>query len=577
MSDDKDRTLHLLDQAYDMLDNLHHFDNLMEAIRTYLFNQDEGQEPDTKVTATASEDDALLDSHLIRIQKFLSNANALREDEGEVSGLNARIGIAQNGEVVFGNASAETFFNTQFPCPMKSLPLSRDSLAQLTGYLSEKVRNSGNSETLIYLHNEGHNAPCIGVVSINVTAFASDNPNPAVLQLSLSYVDWSSDVEIMVANQIGLSKAESNVLAGLVKGKSLVEIARDRSRSLETIRSQVKAALRKSRCQSVGELVRLASSAAYLISNPKFGAPLALEDELALHDGQARQMSLPDGRNLEYRTYGAKNGYPAIFWHGLVQGPFFTKKLIRMLDKQNLTFYCLSRPLYSKSSGPLPKADYAETVDSDLAFFLKQMNIEKAIYVAHLAGASHAFRSLNHPPAKISGLVVVSGNIPIDEEIHYQGMNRYTKISAVAAKHAPKLFILLANIKFKYFNAEGRRKYLKAFYESSPSDQALLDDPEIFTILDNGLKHIAAQSAAAFVMDGRLQMEDWSANIDGCAMPFHWIHGENDIAIATEFIEAKIRPLAGNKFQMLPDIGQCVIHVDPEIVVSTIRRVIDEN
>lgn len=64
----------------------------------------------------------------------------------------------------------------------------------------------------------------------------------------------------------------------------------------------------------------------------------------------AQQLTLSDGRNLDYAVYGAKNGFPLIWCHGTPSAYPAIPALARACEKKDVTLITFSRSGYGGST-----------------------------------------------------------------------------------------------------------------------------------------------------------------------------------------------------------------------------------
>src|SRR5690606_2335841 len=106
----------------------------------------------------------------------------------------------------------------------------------------------------------------------------------------------------LLKQAFALTDAECDIARGLVSGESLREIAQSRNRALDTVRTQVKAVLRKVDVRSQGDLIRLTAA---LVQFDLTGQ----RSKLGKVDiPQPLLVMRPGGRRLEYTLIGPADG-----------------------------------------------------------------------------------------------------------------------------------------------------------------------------------------------------------------------------------------------------------------------------
>jgi pimeloyl-ACP methyl ester carboxylesterase len=261
-----------------------------------------------------------------------------------------------------------------------------------------------------------------------------------------------------------------------------------------------------------------------------------------------------------------------LFFHGLLQGPFFVSEFVDGLAAAGLTLYAPSRPGFGSTG---PAGDYRQDVVDDAIALVDAVGSDSVLLMAHMGGACHAYRTLARLGNRARGVLVVSGGIPIDEAAHFEKMNRYTRIAAAAAKHAPSVMEMIGHVGAAYVKARGHRAYLTRFYEKAAVDLALLDDPLRSQVLFDGLDHLISQGIRAFIHDGQAIMSDWNAALDEAKTPGHWLHGALDPVVAAQHVRRRLADVPSCRLDIVEGTGQGLLHQAPDRVLSALTALCD--
>lgn len=169
-----------------------------------------------------------------------------------------RPGFVVQGECLtlrYANAAGRAFLAAGRAVQLegRNLHFSTNSLAdQLKDWF--RTRRDDPDATLIVGPAED------GAVALRVTSVLSGT-SPAAMVHVLPRAIEPSAVEIAAfAKGFGLTEAEAGVLALLVEGRTLTEIARQRATRPETVRNQCKSILAKFGCRRQIDVVRLVLS-----------------------------------------------------------------------------------------------------------------------------------------------------------------------------------------------------------------------------------------------------------------------------------------------------------------------------
>lgn len=181
--------------------------------------------------------------------------------------------------------------------------------------------------------------------------FSTHDDDDLTLQFTVSYVVWTSDLLTFAMEEFDLTEAETKVVQQLLSGASQVEAAVALGKSRETVKVQAKSILRKFGVAQMADVQSIAPAYAFLGQRPRVDVVAA--PNLSGHTTSgSRMMDVGGMRRVEVWEYGDPKGFPILFWHGLVLGPFFTEKMIKAFANKGLRIVSISRPGFGQSSPP---------------------------------------------------------------------------------------------------------------------------------------------------------------------------------------------------------------------------------
>ncbi|PWV98793.1 pimeloyl-ACP methyl ester carboxylesterase [Hoeflea marina] len=576
----RDRLLVLLDSAYEVAADPASFDKLLDASNSYFFSGIESLAADIpRVMA----EDPFLRPHVDRIARQL---DALPGDRttGSRPAAYARMLLAKGGVVLTANAAATALTGVTAPSAVSQLPFDHESLRAIDKALRGLgARSAGPAgPVLLNITLERDGAGCIGLLA-RARLEQPDGSHAEALALSLSHIDWTAKQDAFMEPPFSLTRSESEVLAGLMEGLSYDEIAEARGRLVSTVRSQIKAIMRKTGRNKIAALVQLGASVGYLteLSNAigeagdaqagpshvsRVVANLVTETQI----NRQLQLDLHDGRRLGYYLHGPECGKPALFFHGLILGPTITPSMNAALFRHGLRLIAPSRPHFGLSSPPLPQAGFDDTVLSDAAALVEHLGIEDLVIVAHQGGVSHAFRVAGRFANRLHGMVMVGAGIPIDESRHLRSMNPQTRLAAAATRHAPVLMELITRAAIAVFNKRGHERFLYEHFAENPGQLASLRDPEVMAVSLDGLGHLIAQGAKAFVVDGGAAMANWSDDFIRITAPCHWIHGTDDAVLKPDDIREWVSAYPNHTLDVIGDGTSSLLYTHAEDILAEV-------
>jgi pimeloyl-ACP methyl ester carboxylesterase/DNA-binding NarL/FixJ family response regulator len=569
-ADTQSRMLDLLEQAYSVSEDSDQLDALLESAHSYLF-EDQKNAVIAKNLPHFADLDPHLETHISRLEDLIERRT---DDEklGLSIGHHGQLIIDDKGQILTANSQAKALLKGVTDAYIDKLPLSHDSIQALRDIIAEITAGVQKLERVIYLQVE---------TDIPRSAFGYCRALPlsedAVgLHISLSYFDWSPAIFLSLQNALGLSESEGLVLQSILMGHSHKEIALKRNRSVDTIKTQAKAILRKARCTKMNDLVHLCTSIAYVIGLSEKAMPAMATKEAWTTPRQGlHTLRLPKGRTLAYYEYGDPKGLPVLFIHGFFQGPFFLDDMKRDFMQSGLRVIAPSRPYFGYTSPPSRKHRYNVTVCDDMAALINHLNIkDKVLIAAHHGGVSHAFRLAKRIENQLTGMVMIGAGIPITAE-HIRFMTRQARMTSVASRHAPSVLKLIATMGIRTYRKKGIQAFMEDHYSPTSFDKPCIHDPHIQPKLYEGMFHLIEQGADAFVHDGRSQLADWTEDFQVVNCRQNWVHGRHCHLMGAHFVADYVRAYSNHNVEILEDAGYNILFQSPDHVVQTIREAAD--
>ncbi|PHS27419.1 MAG: hypothetical protein COA84_04405 [Robiginitomaculum sp.] len=562
--------LDLLDQAYTVSEDSTQLDALLESASSYLF-EDQKNAVIAKNLPHYADLDPHLESHISRLEDFIER-RADDEKLGLTIGHHAQMIIAANGRVLTSNDRAKDLFKGVTDVFVDNLPLSHDSVTALREITREIAAGVQALERVIYLQVET-DPPQSAFGYCRAIPIGDDKTG---LHISLSYFDWSPAIFTSLQSALGLSDSEGRVLQGILVGQSHKEIALKRNRSVDTIKTQAKAILRKARCAKMNELVHLCTSIAYVIGLSDKALPAAMITEAWITPRQGlHTLSFEDGRTMAYYEYGDPKGHPVLFMHGFFQGPFFLDEMKRDFMKNGLRVIAPSRPYFGYTSAPPASTSFDATACDDADRLVRHLGLgDNILIAAHHAGANHAFRLAKLIENQVQGMVMIGAGIPLTSE-HIRFMTKQAKMLSVASRHAPSVVKLIATMGMKTYRKKGMKAFLEDHYAPSEIDHVCTHNPTMQPRICEGMFHLVQQGVDAFVYDGRSQLSDWGDVIKAVNCRQTWIHGRHCHIMGAHFIEDYVRSYSNHTVKIFEDAGYNILFQSPKRVVQSLRDAAD--
>ena len=397
-----------------------------------------------------------------------------------------------------------------------------------------------------------------------------------VVLMSFDHLVWSDFVEDAAKRNFGLTAAECNVVRLLVAGKRPADIAESLDRSVETIRSQIKSVQSKTHIRSTAALIRLMCEIMTISVNLK-GDPDATDDvRLDVPEPVLTTLSNLsfDVTHLVGFQRDDTDRDPAIFLHGLLQGPYLTKALRRHLRERRIEMICPSRPGYGSTPAARDKDRFISQSLDQILYLLDAHRIERADLVPHMVGMQFAARFAHRAPDRVRSITSISGVIPMMSKAQLKQQNTMHRMAMVAARYSPAVLAYIAQIGERYLRDGNEIRCLKQLLARSPVDQRTLENPEHATLLKRGFEHLIARGRFAFMHDCQSGIDDWQEAFLDLTCPVTFLHGANDPAVPAQTLSAIEKDHEGWDFRFFEDAGQTLLLTHPVQIVEALQEAV---
>ncbi|WP_395344994.1 alpha/beta fold hydrolase [Ningiella sp. W23] len=436
-------------------------------------------------------DDVFVDSQIDKAELFLSKArNTLsrhfeRADQIFLSTQNVQHHSVQDivdseptsafitdtkGQIIASNASATENLCISHHMNVHSLPLDAKSETQLNTLLKQMASKRDDAQTLAIRGVNQFNNQAFVLVAQRLVNTAKHAQDSTLILFKSSLVTWHSGIEKVLANAFELTSAEIEVIESLNKGLSLKEIAQQRARSLNTIRTQMKSILQKTETQTQSNLMRHVTSL-LLVANKLEEKQLPIsEPEYGFAEFPLKTINTTDGNTIRYRDYGKPKASPVLCFfpvlpskqHASFIEPFLKRglRLITLEEPENL-------PLSFRS-----KKDEFEHYLRCFNELLTHLKLKKVVALGHCVGGIYANEYAKRFPEQVRAVYCVDTGAPLQSQTQWEQMGKTARRTFMLAKNFPSMLLmphrLVAHRFFK--SKDGQEQVINYFYADNPDD-----------------------------------------------------------------------------------------------------------
>lgn len=535
-------------------------------------------------------DDPEIDAHVSRARVFLDRYEAARPEAGYRLLLDdiprAAAFVSEGGpRVIACNRAAQRAFGLSEGGALADLPFDPEDTETLRGVIRKVA--SGRAERVATLRIRS------GVTGSPVILRVSTLEEKGLALVLSTELFWPEDFTQIVQEAFGLTTAEVEIVRGITLGLPLRDIAEQRRRSIETVRTQARSILAKTETHSQSELVRvvLGLMDVSLIPtiapepSPAAGGRAAADQAGGAAAGEMQadppfqQIRGPDGRRLEFIEFGAPRGRPVLFMHldyGLIRWPASAERQAR---RDDLRIIVLVRAGYGRSEPHAKGKDHIQCCAEDYAAVLDHLSVRQVAVICLGADLRFALALSQLRPGLVSGILGCAAQLPLRNAAQYERMDKWQRFILANARYAPKVLPFLVQAGFGLARRLGKDKFLAQVNGGSPADMIAFADPEIrAAILAGSDVCLGAKMSAhdAFTRECISSERDWSALIHACQVPVVLLQGDQDPQTPVQTIRELMVDYPELQIEFLPQTGQLLFFKEWQQVLRRLTALLPQ-
>lgn len=238
-------------------------------------------------------------------------------------------------------------------------------------------------------------------------------------------------------------------------------------------------------------------------------------------------LTLPDKRRLGYACYGAVDGWPVIYQHGLPGSRLECQLVDAPARELGITVVAPDRPGYGLSS----RHNNSSLQDRalDVAALADALELDTFSVAGVSGGAPCALACARYLPRRVTRVALVAGLGPVYDPVIRRQMAGLARSGFYLANKLPRLFELVVG--WPLIQMARRRPdlllQLLIRLDRAP-DQRVLLDPALLAPITRGLQECFRQGLAGGLQDLQLFRQPWHLPFTGIQQPVRIWHGTRD-------------------------------------------------
>jgi pimeloyl-ACP methyl ester carboxylesterase len=241
-------------------------------------------------------------------------------------------------------------------------------------------------------------------------------------------------------------------------------------------------------------------------------------------------LKLKDGRRLAFEQYGAENGIPVIFQHGLGDSRLARHPDDKLTIEAGIRLITVDRSGYGESS-PHPGRTFLNWV-LDIEQLADHLKLDKFGVLSHSGGSPYALAIAYKLKDRVSMVVLASPVGPLNDPGASDLIHKSFRLLLKLGWCKP-LIIIAGKSEAKRANSDIAR-YADNWIQSSPEpDKILFSNPALRKMFEDGMKESFKQGAAGWVGDIFAGI-NWGFTPEEIQIPVKIFHGSADELLFAE-------------------------------------------
>lgn len=527
-------------------------------------------------------DQATMD-HFTRVSLFLDRLPKAAEQEkttnpigsvltNDTSSL-ARCIIDKTFSILERNVAGNATFKIGSDISESDIHLNADDFSVLKHEILRSF--DGHAAVNKFLRFRSDTDDRIVVFQIDIVSIATKN----VALITTSELGWSSEFEHALEAAFELSSAEILIVKSLVEGRTLKSIAQKRKRSIETVRTQVRAIQSKTGTRSQSELIRITLAIMGMLPiDTEVQQNYSKKDQSTLDKITPHTINRPNDRKLDYITFGDIHGKPCFYLplsYGFIRWPAAAENVAKAM---NMKIIVPIRAGYGRSTELEENADLIKEYTDDFIAILDHQNVKTCPILSIGSDSFFAFQLASRFPHKFNAIVSCGGWLPHWKRAQYERMQKWHRFIMANARYSPKILPYLVKFSFHLSKSMGQKSFLDAVFSSSKADLQTYNKPDIFEALVTGSQVTLSETHSAhkaFAKEVILQAQlDWRADVESVAsrIPVHFLNGLQDQAVPEQTLNEYQEEYKFIEYNIYPKAGKLLFFQEWQLVLKLLRQ-----
>ena len=401
--------------------------------------------------------------------------------------------------------------------------------------------------------------------------------NELLFILRVAQPRWFPKLGRMLSNTYGLTESELDVARGLHQNKALNKIAKERNRSIRTVRTQLSQVFEKTGTSSQTELISIISNLGQILEISHNGKPtysIENNNNSAHHEYNVLTCLSNEGHQLSYAVYGDRTGQPVLSIQPTVP-PEMTPRFRQAVSEAGLFFIVPYKP----GSGQSSSRNYQynpKRASQDYNAILEAEQADQVCLLGIFSGGVYALEFADSFPQKVNKIILADTGVPLRAPKDFFKMSPSVRRTFLSARLLPKVLLTPHKMVAKDFHGStaGERRTVEYFLKDSHSDlQRVRNNEELYKITRDMISY-SFEDIEQLVNDVVLWASDWRALLKSATKKHKlcFIHGEHNNVFMWKAVSAFATGRPDVSAVKMESNSQLGIFIDPKKLMHIIAK-----
>jgi DNA-binding CsgD family transcriptional regulator/pimeloyl-ACP methyl ester carboxylesterase len=477
--------------------------------------------------------------------------------------------VTSMGHISACNLCAWKEFNLEVCDSIDQLPFRIDGLEKISELISQEIHKESSAHDSSLLLKRTHPDKGQQHATIAITISFGQIPTALVFVITTQWKPRSVD---LLKQQFGLTRAEAEVLISFVDGYSPQDIAKQRNRSQQTVRTQFQSIREKLGVKNQTDLLRTT------LSVSDFNRDIGRITSAVEHPHRRKSENVrAGGRVVEATLMGDFAGDPIVSISA-VSHYTFNAEFEKMLYEARLLLISVCPPGYGTTDLSTTESSWIDQAGDDMVAVLDQLDISRCVMLITFTNAPMSYRIARMYPSRFSHIVQLNTCGPASFDQASQDRSPWISGIVRACTGNSAIVGILLRGYIKSWAAIGARQFMRLQMSSNPVDARYALLPENIAEAQHALETATWRGIDGALQEHLLVFEDWTTDIDAVQVQMTFIHGRENKLFTIDSIR-KLAELFSDKVNLveIENAGFTAAQSHPEKVIGVLRLVVDSH